>query len=447
MLAGPTRPFLTRLILVFILTPGLPSASIAETQNSFTESARTSPVANAPVEIRTLTLHDAVQLALYFNPELAAFAKEIRALHGLTIQAGLLPNPILQFDMEDVSSRSNSPAARFESIRISQLFETGGKRSARKQAALLEHESAQLDYAARQLDLVARVANMFLEVLTGQERLQLSRSRQELAQKVTDAAIKRVKAGKAPPIEETRAQIALATANIEINQAQRNLASFRKQLALLWGNSEPQFERVQGNLEAFVAIPNFQSLELRLQQNPLAKRSLKNLQQREAIVTLEKARRIPDITISAGIRRFGHDIPNDTTALFGVSVPLPLFDRNQGNLIAAQQRLNKALDEQVAIDLQLKALLTQAYESLISADNEINQLREEILPGARETFRMAKRGYELGRFGFLELLDAQRTLFQNQTLYLQALSNYQRLINEIERLIAQSIENFNEPKG
>ncbi len=58
---------------------------------------------------------------------------------------------------------------------------------------------------------------------------------------------------------------------------------------------------------------------------------------------------------------------------------------------------------------------------------------------------MAKRGYELGKFGFLELLDAQRTLFQNQTLYLQALSNYQRLINEIERLIAQSIENFNKP--
>jgi len=430
-----------------MLSPGLTSLSIAETRvgNFFAQSDEANVIDNIPVEAKTLSLRDAVQLALNHNPNLAAFAKEVLALHGLTIQAGLLPNPVLQFDMEDVSSRSNSPGARFESIRISQLFETGGKRSARKHVALLEQESAQQDYDARQLDLIALVANMFLEVLAGQERVQLALSRQELAQKVTDAASKRVKAGKAPPIEETRAQIALATASIEVKQAQRNLTSFRKQLALLWSNSEPKFEHVVGDLETFVTIPNFQSLELRLQQNPLAKRSLKILQQREAIVTLEKARRIPDITISAGIRRFGHDIPNDTTALFGVSVPLPLFDRNQGNLIAAQQRLNKAMDEQAAIDLQLKTLLTQTYESLIAAENEINQLREEILPGAKETFRMAKRGYELGKFGFLELLDAQRTLFQNQTLYLQALSNYQQLVNEIERLIAQSIENFNTP--
>jgi cobalt-zinc-cadmium efflux system outer membrane protein len=186
-------------------------------------------------------------------------------------------------------------------------------------------------------------------------------------------------------------------------------------------------------------------LEIRLQQNPLALRSLKNLEQRQALFTLEKARRIPDITVNAGITRYHDDVSkgirvNDTAAMVGISIPLPLFDRNQGNLIAAQQRINRAIDEQAATDLQLKALLTQAYELLIAADAQIGKLRDEILPGARETFRMASRGYELGRFGFLELLDAQRTLFQNQTLYLQALANYQRLINEVERLIAGPME-------
>jgi cobalt-zinc-cadmium efflux system outer membrane protein len=163
------------------------------------------------------------------------------------------------------------------------------------------------------------------------------------------------------------------------------------------------------------------------------------------LFTLEKARRIPDITVNAGITRYHDDVSkgirvNDTAAMVGISIPLPLFDRNQGNLIAAQQRINRAIDEQAATDLQLRALLTQAYESLIAADAQIGKLRDEILPGARETFRMASRGYELGRFGFLELLDAQRTLFQNQTLYLQALANYQRLINEVERLIAGPME-------
>ena len=118
-----------------------------------------------------LTLQTAVRLALQHNPELAAFDKEARALHGLTIQAGLLPNPVMQYDSEDISSRSNSPGARFDSIRISQLFETGGKRSARTRAASLGQESAEQDYAARRLDLMARVANVFLDVLAGQERL------------------------------------------------------------------------------------------------------------------------------------------------------------------------------------------------------------------------------------------------------------------------------------
>lgn len=387
-----------------------------------------------------LTLQAAVALALQRNPDLAAFEKEIQALHGLTIQAGLLPNPVIQYDSEDVSSRSNGPAARFDSLRIIQLFETGGKRSARTQAALLGQEAAEQDYAARRLDLIARVANVFLDVLAGQERLQLALAGQELAQKVVDAAAKRVIAGKAPPIEETRAQVALATANIEVEQARRNLISFRKQLALLWGSAQPVFTQVRGNLETFVTIPGLDALEARLQHNPLALRSLKNLEQRQALFTLEKARRIPDITLNAGIRRYGSDIPNDTTALIGLSIPLPLFDRNQGNLIAAQQRVNRAVDEQAAMELQLRALLIQAYESLVAADTQIRMLRDEILPGARETFRMASRGYELGRFGFLELLDAQRTLFQNQTLYLQALSDYQRLVNEIERLTAEPME-------
>ena len=437
---------LARLTVLLMLTLGFMVASVAETDatSGFSQPSEDNNATHTlPTEEKVLTLRSSILLALQHNPELASFAQEVLALHGLSIQAGLLPNPVIQFDTEDFSSRTNGPAARFDSIRISQLFETAGKRSIRHSAALLEQESAEQDYAARQLDLIARVANVFLDVLAGQERLKLALAGQEVAQKVTNAAAKRVKAGKAPPIEETRAKVALATTDIEVEQSRRNLASFRKQLTLLWGNPEPVFEYVTGELETFVEIPDFQSLELRVQQNPLAQRSLKNLEQRQALLKLEKARRIPDVTITAGIRRYSHDIPNDTTALVGLSIPLPLFDRNQGNLMAAQQRMNRAMNEQAAVDLQLRALLTQAYQSLIAADTEISMLRDEILPGAKETFRMASKGYELGRFGFLELLDAQRTLLQNQTLYLQSLSNYQRLINEIERLIAEPLEHIN----
>ena len=121
-------------------------------------------------------------------------------------------------------------------------------------------------------------------------------------------------------------------------------------------------------------------------------------------------------------------------------MPLQLFDRNQGNIREAHQRLDKALDEQAATELSLRTELVQAYEGLVASENEIAILRSEILPAAKSAFEVTNKGYELGKFGFLEVLDTQRTLFQNQVLYVRAQANYQRLVNEIERLIAAPID-------
>jgi cobalt-zinc-cadmium efflux system outer membrane protein len=135
-------------------------------------------------------------------------------------------------------------------------------------------------------------------------------------------------------------------------------------------------------------------------------------------------------------------VTEDTTAVVNLSIPIPVFDRNQGNLQEAYQRLNKAKDEQTAAELLLRTELSRAYQALLAAQNEIKLLHDEVLPGARSAFEVANRGYELGRFSFLEMLDAQRALFQNRVLYVRALANYQRLINEIERLIAAPIDDF-----
>lgn len=437
------RWFLVKIGLLPVLIFSFISLSVAENTTStvFSKQDIDTTTQSLLDEKTTLTLHNAVQLALQHNPELAAFAKEMGALEGVTQQAGLLPNPQLQIDSEDIGTRPNSPGARFVSIRISQLIETAGKRSARTNAASLGQERAGQDYETRRLDLIAQVANVFTDVLVGQQRLQLANDSLALAGTVVDTVSKRVLSGKVPPIEETRAKVAFATTRIEFEQAQHNLEAARKQLALMWGDSMPRFNQVLGDLESFVTIPDFGVLVEYLHSNPAALGSRINLAQRKAILVLQKAQRIPDITLNAGVRRYmTTEHQNDTTALIGLSIPLPIFNRNQGNLLEAHQRVDKAEDEWAATDLRLKTLLVQAYEALIAAHSQISILSDEILPGAREAFNTARRGYELGRFGFLEMLDAQRTLFQNQTLYLQALANYQRLINEIERLIAQPID-------
>lgn len=398
-----------------------------------------------------LTLRDAVNLALLRNPELAAFAREMRALEGVTLQAGLLRNPELLVNVENAGNIQKLPSdinsaesvaqevvQQITTIRIGQLIELGGKRAARVNAALLGEQLAGQDYEAKRIEIIARVANVFTEVLAAQERLKLAEETRQVAQNVVNTVSGRVQGGKVPPIEETRVKVGLSTTRIEQEQAQRDLISARRRLALLWGSTLPQFGQAAGDLETVVAPPDFQALEERVLDNPLALRAMKNIEQRKALLEVEQTRRIPNITLNAGVVH--HAQLGGNTAVASVMVPLPLFDRNQGNLKEAYQRVDKAVDEQAAMALRLKTELAQSYEAMAAGWNEINILRDEILPGARSAFHVMRRGYELGKFGLLELLDAQRVLFQNQLLYVRALANYQRLINDIERLIAAPID-------
>lgn len=436
---------------LLILALSCPSAAIAE--NTFFGAL---PVGNAdysalPEETKDLTLRDAALLTLQRNPELAAFAKEIRALKGATLQAGLLPNPELSVNVENIGNIQpltgdiNSTKAvsqevvqQITTIRIYQLIELGGKRAARVSAASLGEELAGQDYEIRRVELIARVANVFTEVLAAQERLRLAKESQQLAQRVVSAVVKRVQAGKVPPIEETRAGVTFSTTRIELEQAQRELAAARKRLTLLWGNASPRFNKALGNLESSVTLPDFDVLAKHVLAGPMALRAMRNIDQRKALLDLEQTRRIPNLTIQAGVVH--HAQLGGNTAVAAVILPLPLFDRNQGNILQAHQRVDKAIDEQAATELRLRTELTQAYEALSAAQRETGILRDEIIPAARSAFEVTNKGYELGRFGFLEVLDAQRTLFLNQILYIRALANYQRLVNEIERLIAAPID-------
>ena len=443
------------LILVLSHTLGLSYTSAALAQDIFSgplpDRSLNYSAPSLPEERTNLTLRDATHFTLQRNPELASFAKEMRALEGATLQAGLLPNPELSVNVEnignvqpltgDVNSKDaigKEVVQQLTTIRIYQLIELGGKRAARMVAASLNQELAAQDYEARRVELLARVANVFTEVLAGQERLRLAEESLQLAQRVVSAVAKRVQAGKVPPIEETRAGVAFSTTRIELEQAQRDLAAARKRLTLLWGNSSPQFSKALGNLESAVVLPSFEALAERVLASPMALRAMKNIEQRKALLDVEQTRRIPNLTVQAGV--VNHALLGGNTPIAAVIVPLPFFDRNQGNILQAHQRVDKAIDEQAATELRLRTELTQAYEALSAAQRETGILRDEIIPAARSVFEVTNKGYELGKFGFLEMLDAQRTLFQNQILYVRALANYQRLVNEIERLIAAPID-------
>ncbi len=391
------------------------------------------------VSINTLTLPQALELVMQNNPELTAAAREISALEGTKLQASVFRNPDFITETEEINSH-NRNIQPFVTLRISQLFELGGKRHARMNVAGMSQEVAQQAYEVKRVDIMARTADTFIDVLEGQALVDVLENTLQLTELALSTANKRVAADKAPPMEAIRSKVNLSTVGVELEQARRNLAAAKTRLALLWGEHTPQFSLVQGELESFVTIPGLDRLLEYIETNPVLLQSSKQITQREAMLDLENARRIPDIRLGAAIRRYLELDQN--TALLDMSIPIPIFDRNQGNRLEAQQRIYQARDQRMAVELQLRTELTRVYESLLAAQRETQTLRDEVLPGAQKAFELTNRGYQLGKFSFLEMLDAQSVFFQNRTLYVRALANYQRLVNALERLVAAPLEHF-----
>lgn len=375
-----------------------------------------------------LTLTAALELASTASPELAAARRELAAVEALIGQAGVLPNPVLSATREEIGSD-----APMTELVLSQEIELGGKRGARIATAKRTRDVAAADFESRRAHLRAEVTASFFDVLVAQERLELTREAAALAARGTSAAARQVKAGKVSPVEETRAQVAEASVQVELSQAEAELDVARRQLAAHWGNPEPRFSRVGNQASALPPVPALTDLYAHLGDSALMARARLEMERRRAALNLERSRRYPNVTVSVGAQR--SDDFDGTQSLVGISVPLPLFDRNQGNVGEAQQRLYQAQDELLATEIRLKRELAQAHGRLRAARRQVETLSTHVLPGAQRAYEAATRGFELGKFSFLDVLDAQRTLLQTRTQYLGALSQANQASAELQRIV------------
>lgn len=404
------------------------------------------PEGQLPVE---LTLRQARALALRYNPELAVSIWEERSGKARTVQAGLFPNPEIELEVENFggSRKVENPdgtsekSKRFDEaemkVVLTQQIELGGKRSKRKKVAESEHNLLGWDVEARRLDTITAVTTAFIELLALQERLELTNGLAGLSQDVFNTVSERVNAGKVSPIEATRAKIALSTMQIEQERIKRELEAGRRHLAATWGSTDPGFQRVRGNLDAITALPPYEFLISRIEQNPDIARWEAEGKQREAALRLEKAQRYPDLTIGGGVKHLEES--NDQTYIMGMALPLPFFNRNQGAIGEASINLQKARDERTAAEVNTRATLDETYQTLLSAYNEVTILRDTILPGAESAFNATNEGYREGKFSYLDVLDVQRGLFEAKDTYINSLRAYHRALIALERLTAENL--------
>ena len=387
-----------------------------------------------------ITLRQALALATMHNPELRAFSWNVRAAEARQLQASLLPNPELEVEVENFGGSDDLSGfdGAETTIQLSQLIELGDKRSKRTRVASLEKQLLGSDYEAKRLDVFAGVAKAFIEVLAAQQRCELTEELLQLSEELVTIVTKRVDAGKDSPLEKTKAALALSKINIQHQQALKDLDFTRKQLASTWAGSNPGFESVAGELDLLSPIPPIDRLMDLIEQNPDLARWDLEIDKGNATLELEKAKATPDITLNGGARRLNETDAN--AIVFGISIPLPISDRNQGDKQAAAYELNKAREEQRAGHLRIQTELAKAYQTLSSAYMEATELDKNLLQGAESLFEASKMGYSQGKLDYLNVLDAQRTLFEARAQYIDALASFHIARTDVERLIAGPID-------
>src|SRR5437870_8562086 len=380
-----------------------------------------------------VTLAQALALTLKQNPDLAAFSWDVRSAEARILQARLWPNPELGTQSEDIGFSLSQTT-----LQLSQLIELGGKRSARVHEATFGRELAKLDYETKRLDTLKKTAQAFVEVLSAQERVRLAQENVELASGLIPDIRKRIEAGKASAVEQTRSEVAVASARIELDQAKRSLITARQHLAAQWGSAQPKFTRVVGDLERITYLPDLENLSLNLYRNPEIARWEPETAKRQATLRLQQADALPSLTLSAGPRYIVET--SEWTPVIGFSLPLPFWNRNQGAILEARHQLAKADDEKRSAVTRLSSELNDAYQTVARTSNEIHVLKESVLPGAEKAVEAIRQGYEAGRFSYLDVNEARRTLTAARLQYLQALSDYHKAVAEIEALTVQPFD-------
>lgn len=384
-----------------------------------------------------VTLRDALTRALEQSPALRAFDWGRRSTEARALQAARRPNPTATTTIEDLGGSRGEVVQPQATIQLGHIVELGGKRAARQQLAGVNHDLAVWDYEAARLDVLVQVTSAFVGVLAAQEAVRHASTALDLAGQVRVAVDDRVAAGVVSPIEATRASVLVASARLDADRTRRALDASRRQLALLWGLDEARFTEAVGDLREVPPIPSLSALDARLPRVPEVARWASEVEQRQAALALARAARVPDVTVAAGYRRFTAEGRN--AFVVGASIPIPWFDRNRDGIRAAEADLERSRAMAAAAMLGLRSRLADAYRDLAGANDALTILGTAIVPGAQAVFDAVREGYQLGRFGLLDVLDAQKTLTDAHRQQLDALIRLHHATAQVERLVGGAL--------
>jgi len=373
-----------------------------------------------------LRLEELERMALANNPTAAQAQANLQAAQGLARQAGLYPNPTVGYYGDEI--RGGYSGGGKQGGFLSQTIVMGGKlRAARREAALAATE-VETSGEMQRLRIQTNVRTLFYQALAAQRLLEVRQNLAKLAADVTRTSRQLRNVGQADRPDILQAEVEEQQANMSVRIAQQNLQACWKMLAAVVGKGELPFGLLEGDLEAVPEIKQDEWVAAALRESPEVKMAQQGVERAEASLVQAKKAPIPDLQLTAILAQNYEPLESThrPVGLQGgaqIGVQLPIFNRNQGNIAAGKGEIESAKQELARVRLQLQRDLASMFRDYYAARETVQQYKTEMLPRAEKAYALYQASYQKMATAYPQVLISQRTLFQLEADYVEALEN------------------------
>lgn len=391
----------------------------------------------------TLSLSEAVRATLQHNPQLAGYTFKANALAGEKQTAALRPELRVNTDLENVAGSGTFSGTKASelTISLSSAIELGGQRDARIDLVTARQQQLASSQRVVTLDVVTAVTQQFIRLLVAQDELVLQQESHQLLQQTLSSLTRQVQAGGTAETELLRGNAALTRASLALQQARQRVNTERIRLSAFWADTSPDFTAVKGDLYGVPSAVTLPTLLEKLSNNPDLAFLSAEVDVRSAEVRRAQSERRANLEWNAGVRRLQES--EDSALVVGLSMPLGTSGRARGAIATATASQQQAEWEKDATRIQLEAVLITAYETHQQAVNEVEALRDQVIPSLKKAMRSTAKAFDQGRYSYLELNLAQNQLLDAQQALVEAAARMQETRIELERLIGSALNEQN----
>jgi outer membrane protein, heavy metal efflux system len=368
-------------------------------------------------ESATLTLADAESLALAANPTLAEAAARVRAARGEQYQVGLPPNPIYGYSATEIGDEGR---AGQQGLMVGQEFIRGNKLGLNRVVASREAERLEQVFAAQQQRVLTDVRIAFFDAFLAQRRHVLAENLQTIGRQAVATANALIEAQEGRRTDLLLAEIEGQRANIDLAQADSAVRGAWRKLAAVSGQNELEVRPLAADLDSLRWEINWNdTLADLLRSSPEVAEAVAEIGRSRAALARARVEPIPDVTVQ-GTAQYD-DATQDAIGGAQVTLPLPIWNRNQGGISKANSELVAAQRRLDAVERRLQLELADQFQKYETSLARVDTIRNEILGRAQQNLDLATKGYQAGELAFLDFLTVQRTYFQVNLEYLTAL--------------------------